>query len=144
MDVFRAELESRDWIEITESEGQYQLRASGCSELQQLLELFKSKYGPALKTWPLPGGVTHSELLLKEALQKMRGQFQFPYAHEEICHCRAVATRTVDQAILSGCHSLEALRKTTSANTACGTCHTEIELLLHFRLGGLCTEAQEV
>lgn len=132
---FRAELDNRDWIEITDINGQKHLRASGCSELFQLLEKCLSNYGRDLATWPVPSGVSHAELLLKEVLQKMRGEFHFPYSHEEICHCRAVATHVVDQAIMSGCHSIEALRKTTSANTACGTCHSEIDLVLKFRLG---------
>lgn len=127
----RAELDNRDWIEITD---QTHLRASGCGELLQLLGSYKQTHGLDLKAWPLPAGLSHSELILKEALQKLRGEFKFPYAHEEICHCRAVATHTVDQAIISGCHSVEAIRRCTSANTACGTCHTEIELLLKFRL----------
>lgn len=131
----RAELDNRDWIEITEESGHKSLRASGCSQLLQLLEEFKRKHGQELDKWSYPQGTSHAELLLKEALQKMRGEFHFPYTHEEICHCRAVATHTVDQAILSGCHSIEAVRKTTSANTACGTCHADIDQVLKFRLG---------
>lgn len=133
--VYRAELVGRDWIEIQVlPSNKFRMRAVGCPELLALLRKSQVQFGTDPRIWPVPSGVSHSELLLKEVLLKSRNQWTYPYEHLEICHCRAVATETVDQAIVAGAHSAKAVSRRTSASTACGTCREDVQKIIDFRL----------
>jgi bacterioferritin-associated ferredoxin len=137
MAKFQAELKGRDWIEIEISDNSQhkpRVKVVGCTELLSLVRKFQVQYGKDILAWPLPGGSSHSELLLKEVLLKVRGQWTFPYQHEELCHCRSVAAETVDQAIVSGAHTCEIVSRQTSASTACGTCRPDVQNIIDFRL----------
>lgn len=128
----RAEIEAQDLIELDTEDSRY-LKVIGCTATLSLVREFRDQYGKDLKEWPLPTKTDHSSLLLKEALEKQRGQWQFPYPHDEICHCRSVATHKVDQVILAGAHTTEQVSRLTSASTACGTCRPEVEKILRWR-----------
>lgn len=128
-----AELSGQDWIEV-DTELSTHLNVIGCSSLLRLIKEFKLKYGDNLKNWMLPCGSSHAELLLKEALLKMQGNWKFPYSHVEICHCRGVNTSAVDQAIVNGAHTPEKVSRLTSASTACGTCRLDVEKIISYRL----------
>lgn len=128
-----AELRAQDLIEMDSEDSRF-IRVIGCTQTLKLVRSYQASYGPDVTQWPLPEGNSHSELLLKEALQKQRGQWQFPYPHQEICHCRAVSTERVDQAILQGAHNPQKVSRLTSASTACGTCRVDVEKILKFRL----------
>lgn len=138
MSVYRAELKGRDLLEIEVSDassgGRARLRAVGCTELLSLVRRFQVQNGKDPLSWPLPGGLSHSELLLKEVLLKARGQWDFPYKEEELCHCRSVSTEIVDQAIVAGAHRCEIVSRQTSASTSCGTCRPHVQSLIDFRL----------
>lgn len=112
----------------------YHLEAIACESTLQLLREYRRTQQPPQK-WSLPQGNSHSELLLKELILKARGEWNFPYSHVEICHCRAIATEKVDQAILCGARDIPTIRKLTSASTACGTCQQDIEGIIRFRSG---------
>jgi bacterioferritin-associated ferredoxin len=133
--VFRAELEGRDLIVAEQqSDGKYLFQVIGCADVLRLMTQYQL-LGP-VHLWPLPKGDGHAELLLREVLLKIRGEWMYPINSAEICHCRAVATALVDQAIVGGAHSPEKVSRQTSASTGCGTCRPEVEKLLRFRLGG--------
>lgn len=111
------------------------LSGVGCREMLALLKEWRPKISGRLAQLPLPQGVTHPEMLLRELLQRAKGEWQPPYHESEICHCRSVATSSVDTAIVLGCHSLEEIRRSTSANTSCGACRPDVESLIAYRLG---------
>lgn len=138
MSLFRAELKGRDFIEIEISEDasveKPRVKVVGCTELLSLVRRFQVQFGRNPESWPLPTGTNHSELLLKEVLLKMKGQWVYPYQHVELCHCRSVMTEVVDQAIIAGAHQCEVVSRQTSASTACGTCRPDVQKIIDFRL----------
>jgi bacterioferritin-associated ferredoxin len=112
----------------------------GGPELLSLVTEYRSKHlSPGqhlkLKELPLPQGRRPAVLCLREAILKIRGEWDFPYKEEELCHCRAVLTAVVDQAICAGAHAARKVSEVTSASTACGTCRPDVEAILKFRLG---------
>jgi bacterioferritin-associated ferredoxin len=111
------------------------LEGVGCLELLKLFQEWRPKLTGGLESLPLPTGSGHAAILLREVILKAQGKWAFPYSAEELCHCRAVATARVDAAIVSGCHTMERIRATTSASTSCGTCRPDIEAILKYRLG---------
>jgi len=104
------------------------------SFLQKIAELRANLKGP-LKSVPVPIGSDLGDLLIREALLRLRGEWSPPYQEEELCHCRAVPTATVDLAIVAGCHSPRKVSAETSASTACGTCRPNVEAMINYRLG---------
>lgn len=131
-DSIIVKLKARDEI-LVESENPLQLKIIGCEDLLNLMKKNKELYGVDVKSWPLPTGQQHEEILLRELILKLNGQWNYPYLHEELCHCRMVKTEFVDQAIIAGALDIETVRRQTSACTACGTCQPEIEKILKFR-----------
>jgi len=112
-----------------------ELTGVGCREtLALMLEMRKQLEGCLLMNVALPKGNSHSAMLLRELVLRAQGRWQFPYQQEELCHCRAVTTAKVDAAIIGGCHTVEGVRVTTSANTACGACRTDIVNVIEYRL----------
>lgn len=81
----------------------------------------------------LPQGTSFSELLLKELILKIKGEWP-DEPEPELCHCRNVPQKIVERAILLGAHTVEKVRQRTSANTGCGTCLPEVERLLKLYL----------
>lgn len=82
----------------------------------------------------IPSGNSPWEIIWREILLKIKNQWVEVIEHEELCHCRRVASSKVDLAIVYGAHSAADIRKRTSANTGCGTCLPVIEDLLKQRL----------
>lgn len=134
MSVFRAELKGRDLLELDFSNEKPRVKVIGCTELLSLVRKFQVQFGKDPKSWPIPQGTSHSELLLKEVLLKSRGEWKYPYEHAELCHCRSVATEIVDQAIIAGAHQPEVVSRQTGASMACGTCRPEVQKIIDFRL----------
>lgn len=83
-----------------------------------------------------PTGVDSSSLLAREIFLKLRGEWNYPYTPEELCHCRAVPTAKVDQAVIHGAHTPERVSEQTSASTACGSCRFDVEAIIKYRLSG--------
>ena len=116
------------------------LTGIGCEELLDLLAEWRTKlasvqqFQGTVSDLPLPLGGGHSAILLREAILKAQGLWIFPYGEEELCHCRAIPTQKVDEAIVSGCHSVPSVSSATSAGTSCGTCKPDIEKVLRYRL----------
>lgn len=134
---FKVELEGRDYIEVEcEAAGRVQkVSMLGCSDFMTMMQKMRRSFGVDISKWPLPEANDHSSLLLKEMILKLRGEWNFPYAHEEICHCRSVSAHTVDQAVVAGAHTTEVVTRQTSASTACGTCRPEVQKIIDYRLG---------
>ncbi len=84
---------------------------------------------------PLPAGDSHSAILIRELVLKLRNQWEPPYKELELCHCRQIATEVVDAAIVGGAHRVAEIAEKTSAGTACGTCRPVTQLLIDYRLG---------
>lgn len=126
------EIFAGDRIEAELSDSGWSFRGIMCAGCRQLLSRLVA-LGKNPNEWPLPEGGDHSALLLRELILKIQGHWQFPYPHAEVCHCRAISTEAVDQAILSGAHSPEEVSIITTASTACGTCRPDIISILSYR-----------
>lgn len=141
----KVELEGRDFIEVECGESDPQtpnipgvvkkVSMLGCSEFMEMMQTMRRNFGVDISKWPLPEGHDHSSLLLKEMILKLRGEWAYPYAHAELCHCRTVAAHTVDQAVIAGAHTTDVVTRQTSASTACGTCRPEVQKIIDYRLG---------
>ena len=110
-----------------------QLKGIGGPEFLHLLEKWRSQLNGPLKNIPLPPGQKPEAMLIREVLLKARGEWQPPYEQEQLCHCRSVATKTVDQAIIAGAHCPKKVSRMTSASTACGTCQPDVEAMIEYR-----------
>jgi bacterioferritin-associated ferredoxin len=134
----KAELLGRDVIEIEceQLDPAHVKRVSfvGCYEMMEMMQKMRRHFGLDVNQWPLPEAHDHGSLLLKEVILKLRGQWNYPYEAAELCHCRSVATETVDQAIIAGAHTTEAISRQTSASTSCGTCRPDVQKIIDFRL----------
>lgn len=130
-----AELEGQDLLEADTEDSQH-LRVIGCPLVLTLVKGLRERFGKDLSKWELPKGTDHAAVLVRELLLKRTGQWSFPYAHEELCHCRAVSAHKVDQAIIAGAHSSEQVSRLTMASTACGTCRPDVEKIIQFRIKG--------
>ncbi len=130
------ELDGCDRLELTNANDndKSSLKVIGCSKLLQLLKSLKTQYGNDIKLWILPAGSGHEVLLVRELILKVKGEWNHPYPHDELCHCRAITTRAVDQAILLGAHTPEVVTRRTSASSACGTCRPDVQKIIAYRL----------
>lgn len=130
-----AGLDGRDSIEITtNATGEAIIHFVGCEEFANMILQYKSTFGENPKLWPIPESESHAGLVLKEFILKLKNQWNIVYPHDEICHCRFVKIRTVEQAILAGARTSEQVSRWTSASTACGTCRPDVEAILTERL----------
>ncbi|MGZ3775355.1 MAG: (2Fe-2S)-binding protein [Pseudobdellovibrionaceae bacterium] len=142
----KVELLGRDYIEVEfeEPPGAENPEASksikkvsfiGCSEFSSHIAEMRMQFGNDISKWPEPAGTDHSSLLIKEMILRLRGDWKFPYAHAELCHCRLVATLTVDEAVIAGAHTPEVVTRLTSASSACGSCRKDVQRIIDYRLG---------
>lgn len=127
------EIAGRDKLEVT-SIKPFKMKVIGCTQLLQTLNNLKEKHGSDISVWPIPMENDHTSLLIKELILKLNNKWEHPYLHEEVCHCRSVPLETVEQAIFNGAHTPEMVSRWTSASTACGTCRTDVEKILKYRL----------
>ncbi|MCB1148043.1 MAG: (2Fe-2S)-binding protein [Leptospiraceae bacterium] len=51
-----------------------------------------------------------------------------------VCVCRAINDHSIKAAIHDGCSSRESLKYTIGAGAECGSCHHEIDKILHKEL----------
>lgn len=109
-------------------------RAVGGLRLLKLIEQWRDKMNGNLSKIPLPEGKTTEAIILREVLLKAKGEWNCPFNEDELCHCRAIPTKTVDEAIVTGAHSAEEVSRLTSASTACGTCRPDVEAMIKYRL----------
>ena len=129
----KIEIAGCDQIEVV-SMNPAKLNIKVCSQTLDLLNRLKKEFGENIEKWESPKENSHSDILIRELILKLKGEWNYPIQNEEVCHCRLVATQKVDKAITEGAHSIESVRRVTSANTACGTCQLDIEAMIRYRL----------
>lgn len=112
------------------------LLAVGSLEFLELIQDWREKLKGAPPEWPLPPGSSTGAVLLREVILRARGEWNPPYEEEELCHCRAIPLKKVEDAIRAGAHTSEKVSRWTSASTACGTCRPDVEALLKYFLLG--------
>lgn len=140
--VARAELDKREWLEfevrVTPS-GQVEeviWRGFGCGDLLSTAEKFASALrGQVLSDFCWNSGHSHSDILTQEILDKLTQKFKIPLVDEELCHCRKIATKKVDEAVVLGAHTPELVRSWTTASSGCGTCRPEVVKIIESRIG---------
>ncbi len=121
MDVVQGEIKSGKLMTI------------GCPELLELVVKWRPLLKGRLSEVPLPTGVGHAAMLMREILLRARGEWNFPYKEEELCHCRAVPALKVDAAVVVGSHTVGDVSRRTSAGTSCGTCQPDVQKVIAYR-----------
>lgn len=127
-------LEGRDRIVVNTEGTTPAVQFRGCTELMGLMQSMRKNFGVDIKHWPVPSGSSHSEILLRELILKLRGEWNYPYKESEVCHCRGVSCYTVDQAIVGGAHNTATVSRQTNASTNCGTCRPDVQKMIDYRL----------
>ena len=116
----------------------FRLSGSGCPHLMVRLETIRAQMKSAvpmtIESLALPVGADHVSILFRELFLRARSDWAPPYVDLEICHCRSVPTARVDQAIVCGSHTIQQIARETSAGTSCGTCRSDTESLIRYRL----------
>lgn len=130
--IIRSELRGCDWIEAHKTSSGYHLSFQGCEEFESLVARLVNQ-NPDPSQWPLPLESSHAAVLVREFIQKLQGQWVFPYPHEELCHCRQIPTKTVDQLVVTGTRDLLEVVQRTKAGSGCGTCRSDIKNIIEFR-----------
>jgi bacterioferritin-associated ferredoxin len=112
-----------------------ELEGIGCSELLAALMVYRTYLHGPLAALPLPCGSSHVDMIIREVILRIRGEWESPFSEEELCHCRKIPTSDVDVSVLNGCHTLAAVTRATSAGSSCGNCRTDIEKIISYRIG---------
>lgn len=133
--LVEVKVDGRDQIKLETLNDQNKVSFIGCFEFTQLVKNYRAKFGNDVFKWPVPSGTTHSEIVIREFIMKLKGTWDYPYKDEELCHCRHVSTKTVDQAIINGAHTHELASRWTGCSTACGTCKPDVEKIIKYRVG---------
>lgn len=110
------------------------MKARGCLSFLLFSQKMKASLKGPAQNLDLPHGHSHSELIWKEMIQRIQNQWKDPINHKELCHCRQVDADVVDRAVVYGAHTVEDIRKRTSANTGCATCLPDVQKVLKNRL----------
>ena len=107
-----------------------QVKVIGSKALLDRVQNIKKTFGPHPQDWPLQSVSIGEDILINEFILKVKGEFKFSYAHEELCHCRNVPTEKVFSVIKDNCFRVEDVSKTTLAGTGCGSCRPDIAQLI--------------
>ncbi|MFN7905550.1 MAG: (2Fe-2S)-binding protein [Pseudobdellovibrionaceae bacterium] len=130
--VAQVELKNRDKLRLVDRQGQVHLIVEGCHSLKEKIQQLISDQGIEIKSWKITG-VSHADLLIKKLIFQLNEK-KHPYADSEVCHCRNISKEMIEENILNGSHSVGALQRTTTASTACGSCHADVEAILNYWL----------
>lgn len=106
------------------------LKGVGGPGMLQMLEEWRPRLKGSLAAIEIPTGVSGPEIMLREIILKAKNEWVEPYAEEELCHCRAVPTAVVRQAITAGADTPEVVSRWTTASTQCGTCRKDVVALI--------------
>ena len=111
------------------------IRACGSLTFLRAIALLRSSLNGPMKSIHPPKGASTSDLIIRELILRIKGEWRLPYIEAELCHCRAIPTETVEQAIIYGAHTVESVATRTTAGTACTTCRPNSEKIINYRLG---------
>jgi bacterioferritin-associated ferredoxin len=111
------------------------LSVIGCPQMIEMVKQWRPLLKGPVASIPLPVETDHCGILLRQLILQLQGKWNFPYTDYELCHCRAVPTKKVDDAIVCGAKTVRDVSRKTSAGTACGTCRPDIEKVLKYRRG---------
>ncbi len=92
----------------------------------------KKCHGDNPKNWSVVPVVDGYDVLLNEFILKCQNIYKLPYSHEELCHCRMVATEKVITVIKQGVFTTPEVGRVTMAGTGCGSCKKDIEELTKY------------
>ena len=109
------------------------LRVVGCPELLEMAVQWRANLVGSMDRLQPPQENTHAAMMFRELVQRLKGEWEYPYVEEELCHCRQVPTQVVDEAVIMGAESVVEIARTTSAGTGCGTCRPDIEKIIGYR-----------
>ena len=132
--IVTVNIDGQDMIKVQTVGGRRHVDFKGCHDFTQTMLSFKKKFGPDIHHWPLPNGNSHSEILIRELVLKLKGEWKFPFEEEELCHCRHVSAQAVDEAVINGAHTVELASQWTGCSTACGTCRPDVERIIQLRV----------
>ncbi len=107
----------------------------GSLSLLEAAQKLKQSFPTSTDQLTAPAGSDSASLLLKELILKIKNQWDAGDDDPEVCHCRKISQRSIERAIVLGAHTLEKVRKRTSANTGCGACMPEVLELIAKRVG---------
>ncbi len=113
-----------------------ELQGIGGPEFVKAIKNYRGELKGLVSDLSAPTGSEPHEIMLREMVLRLKGQWSPPYKDEEVCHCRVVATTTVDLAICTGAHTSRQVSELTAASTACGTCRPDVEAMIKYRLTG--------
>jgi len=122
-----------DFIEIDLKAGKVNLEVNGCQPLHDLANKINGISESEIDAYIAKLGLEHQELLMKEALLRLQGKWKFPYTEEELCHCRMIPTKVVDEAVIGGLRTPEEIGRFCSAGITCGNCGTDIAAIISCR-----------
>ena len=129
------EIDLKLWIDSQGAILRSKLSGIGGPELLDILEEWRPKLVGDLHQLKIPNGQKSGHILIREALLKACGKWNFPIMTEYLCHCRGIKTATVDRAVITGAHTPQEVTRRTSASTGCGTCQPDVESVIDYRLG---------
>lgn len=107
-----------------------QITVRGSKLLLDKVSALKAQYGNDPHKWPQQRVGCGEDILINEFIMKANFEFKFCYNHEELCHCRNVATEKVFTSIKNECFKVEDVSRTTLAGTGCGSCRKDITDLI--------------
>ncbi len=110
------------------------MKCVGCLDFMLMSQRMKEKLKGKVADLLPPPGLDHSSMIWREMIATIQTEWQLPVSQEELCHCRKVSTRQVDRSIVYGAHTIEEVRKRTSANTGCGTCKEDVAQMISYRM----------
>ena len=110
------------------------IKALGCHLFLEAIQSLRLKLKGPIANVELPVENDHASMLVRELIFRARGEWDFPYKDVELCHCRAVPTQRVDEAIITGSHTVQEVGEMCSAGTACGSCRPDTQKILDYRL----------
>lgn len=139
MNVYSAKVEGGEEVQVRiELEGtiikKHEWTVVGSLALLTAAKALKKSFPKTIDQLQVPSGSDASTLLLKELVLKIKGEWALGDGDTEICHCRKISQQSIDRAIILGAHTLEKVRKRTSANTGCGACMPDVQELITKRV----------
>ena len=123
------------WLDTKQVILRSELSGIGGPELLSQMEIWRPRLKGQLSQLEVPQGHALEEILMREAVLKATGRWDFPVKQESLCFCRQVKTRVVDEVVIAGAHTPKEVSLRTFACTGCGTCQPRVQKVIDYRLG---------